>query len=72
MKDIMVVYAEHLAENNRPPHDEKDPIDRQRFEDFRAGFVQGVNGAMLEVRDSCLRSAAIARISALAAVHGRN
>jgi hypothetical protein len=39
---------------------------------FVAGFVRGINGALLEVRDSCLQSAALAKISVLSAVHGRN
>ena len=39
---------------------------------FVAGFIRGINGTLQEVKDSYLHSAALAKISALASVHGRN
>lgn len=79
MKNVLEIYAEHLAANGRPPYNDSSAAERQRFEYFRYGFIHGINGALREVKESqkercelCGHAVALARITSLVSVHGLN
>jgi len=63
MKDAMTLYAEWRAANGFYAHNEYSMTDRLMFKCFKGGLVTGINGALLDIKETSLRHAVEAEVS---------
>ena len=75
MRDLTTLYTEWRAEQGFYPHNEYSMTDRLMFQCFKGGLVTGINGAMLEMKETSVRRAVeeetLKRLSQIV-ISGRN
>ena len=63
MRDLSTLYAEWRAEQGFYPHNEYSMTDRLMLKCFKGGLIIGINGPLLDMKETSLRHAVEAETS---------